>query len=58
MSVPPYSSFITVTKFGTPAILGEGDVIIGSYYEIASHVIMCLNVELELALVAQKKWLR
>ena len=40
--------------FGTPANLVEGKVIIRKYQEIASQVIMCLNVELELALVAIK----
>ena len=51
------ASFITVTLIGTPAILGEGEVIKRSSHETAFHVIMYLNVELELALVAIQKCL-
>ncbi len=42
---------------GTPAILGEVEVIKRSSHETACHVIMYLNVELELALVAIQKCL-
>ncbi len=42
---------------GTPAILGEGEVIKRSSHETACHVIMYLNVELELTLVAIQKCL-
>ena len=41
----------------TPAILGEGEVIKRSSHETACHVIMYLNVELGLALVAIQKCL-
>ena len=40
-----------------PAILGEGEVIKRSSHETACHVIMYLNVKLELALVAIQKCL-
>ncbi len=46
------ASFITVTLNGTPAILGEGEVTKRSSHEIACYVILYLNVEPELALVA------
>ncbi len=51
------ASFITVTYFGTPGILGEGEVIKRSSQKTACHVIMYLNVELEPALVAIQKCL-
>ncbi len=54
---PRRASFITVTSFGTTAILGEGELIKGSSHKIACHVIMYLNVELKLALVAIQKCL-
>ena len=41
-----------VTQYGTPAILGWVEVIKRNFRETACHVIMYLNVELELALVA------
>ena len=51
----PSSSAESVIHYGdinwTPAILGEGQVI----HETAFNVIMYLNVELELALVAIQK---
>ncbi len=43
--------FKTLTKFGTPAKLSKGEVIMRSSHEIAGQVIMYLNVELELDLV-------
>ena len=39
---------------GTPAKHGQDEVIMRSSHEIAGQVIMCLNVELELALVLKK----
>ena len=34
------------TSFGTPAMLGEGKVIMRSFHEIAGEVIKYLNLEL------------
>ena len=48
-----------MTLKGAPAIIGEGEgeVIKRSSHETACHVIMCLNVELELVLVDIQKCL-
>ena len=52
------ASFITVTKFETPFILSEGEVIIlRSSHEIEGQVMIYLRVVLELFLVAKKKCL-
>ena len=45
-----------MTLFGTSsAKLGKGDVIMRSSHEIATTVIMCLNLELEVALGPRSK---
>ena len=46
-----------IHKFGTLALIGEGEIIIRSSHEIAGQVIIYLNVELELALTATQKFL-
>ena len=37
------ASLIIVILFGTPAILGEGEVIMSNSHEIAGQVLMCIN---------------
>ncbi len=60
-TIIPSSSAESVIQYDdliwTPAILGVDEVMMSSSHETACHVIMYLNLELELALVAIHKCL-